>query len=104
MKISRTDLFWGVFLLIVGIGFLGEALNLWDFNLFFGGWWTLFIIVPCLVNMYESGLKRSNVIGVTVGILLLLSALQVLAEALVVPIFLVVIGLVLIFIRPRIDK
>lgn len=104
MKLSRTDLFWGVALVIVGSGFGGEALGFWNFELFFNGWWTFFIIVPCLVNIFESGIKRSNTIGVTVGLLLLLSSWNIIPEDLVVPILLIVIGAVLIFIRPWIDE
>ena len=100
MKLSRTDLFWGVALLIIGIGFGGEALELWNFEIFFNGWWTLFIIIPCLVNMFESGVKRSNTIGLTIGGLLLLSSWNVMSEELVVPILLILIGVVLIFVRP----
>ena len=59
------------------------------------------LIIPCLVNMFESGIKRSNTIGVTVGGLLLLSSWQIIKEDLVVPILLVVIGMTLLFIRPR---
>ena len=83
MKLSRIDLFWGVALVIVGIGFGGEALGLWNFELFFNGWWTLFIIVPSLLNLFESGMKRSNTIGVTIGVLLLLSSWHVIADDLV---------------------
>lgn len=101
MNLSRVDLFWGVTLIVIGIGFLGECLGFWKFEIFFYGWWTLFIIIPCLVNMFESGIKRSNTIGVTVGGLLLLSSWQIIKEDLVVPILLVVIGMTLLFIRPR---
>ena len=95
MNLSRVDLFWGVTLIVIGIGFLGECLGFWKFEIFFYGWWTLFIIIPCLVNMFESG------IGVTVGGLLLLSSWQIIKEDLVIPILLVVIGMTLLFIRPR---
>ena len=101
MNLSRVDLFWGVTLIVIGIGFLGEFLVFWEFEIFFYGWWTLFIIIPCLVNMFESGIKRSNTIGVTVGGLLLLSSWQIIKEDLVIPILLVVIGMTLLFIRPR---
>ena len=104
MKLSGIDLFWGVALVIVGIGFGGEALGLWNFELFFNGWWTLFIIVPSLLNLFESGMKRSNTIGVTIGVLLLLSSWHVIADDLVMPILLIVIGGVLIFIRPWIGN
>ena len=101
MKLSRIYLFWGVTLIIIGIGFLGESVGFWEFEVFFYGWWTLFIIIPCVVNMFESGIKRSNTIGVTVGGLLLLSSWQIIKEDLVIPILLVVIGMTLLFIRPR---
>ena len=104
MKLSRTDLFWGIALIVIGIGVGGEALGLWNFEVFFNGWWTLFIIVPCLTNMFESGVKRSNTIGLTIGSLLLLSSWNVVPEELVVPLLLVVIGGVLIFIRPWSDR
>ena len=104
MKLSRTDLFWGIALIVIGIGFGGEALGLWNFEVFFNGWWTLFIIVPCLTNMFESGIKRSNTIGLTIGSLLLLSSWNVVPEELVVSLLLVVIGGVLIFIRPWSDR
>lgn len=101
MKLSRTDLFWGIALVIIGIGFGGEALELWNFEVFFSGWWTLFIIVPCLISLVESGVKRSNTIGLSIGGLLLLSSWHVIAEDLIVPLLLVIIGVILIFIRPR---
>ena len=104
MKLSRTDLFWGIALIVIGIGFGGEALGLWNFEVFFNGWWTLFIIVPCLTSMFESGVKRSNTIGLTIGSLLLLSSWNVIPEELVVPLLLVIIGCVLIFIRPWSDR
>ena len=99
MKLSRTDLFWGIALIVIGIGFGGEALGLWNFEVFFNGWG-----VPCLTNMFESGIKRSNTIGLTIGSLLLLSSWNVVPEELVVPLLLVVIGGVLIFIRPWSDR
>ena len=55
-------------------------------------------------SMFESGVKRSNTIGLTIGSLLLLSSWNVVPEELVVPLLLVVIGGVLIFIRPWSDR
>ena len=56
MKKTLTNFLWGLFFIIIGIGFLGEALNLWNFELFFPGWWTLFIIIPCF------GFLNSNIL------------------------------------------
>lgn len=44
----------GLLLLIIGVGFIGEATHLWNFNLFFPGWWTLFIIIPRLFRYRRS--------------------------------------------------
>ncbi len=92
MKLSRIDMFWGCLLIAVGIGFFGDSLHLWNFEFFFCGWWTLFIIVPSLCNILEEGVKRLNVI-------LLLSSWNLLSAELVVPVLLIIVGATLIFIR-----
>ena len=99
MKLSRIDMFWGCLLIAVGIGFFGDSLHLWNFEFFFCGWWTLFIIVPSLCNILEEGVKRLNVIGFSVGGLLLLSSCNLLSAELVVPVLLIIVGATLIFIR-----
>lgn len=99
MKLSRIDMFWGCLLIAIGVGFFGDSLRLWNFEFFFCGWWTLFIIVPSLCNILEEGVKRLNVIGLSVGGLLLLSSWKLLPAELVVPLLLIIIGATLIFIR-----
>ena len=101
---KSSNILWGLVLILIGIIFGLNALDIADINIFFDGWWTLFIIVPCLTSMFESGVKRSNTIGLTIGSLLLLSSWNVVPEELVVPLLLVVIGGVLIFIRPWSDR
>jgi len=47
MKNSKTtNIIVGLIFLSLGIILFGNNLKLWDINLFFDGWWTLFIIVP----------------------------------------------------------
>ena len=47
-----TRILWGTALIAVG-GIIGlNAFGITDIELFFDGWWTLFIIVPCLVGIY----------------------------------------------------
>ena len=101
---KSSNILWGLVLILIGIIFGLNALDIADINIFFDGWWTLFIIVPCLTSMFESGVKRSNTIGLTIGSLLLLSSWNVVPEELVVPLLLVVIGGGLIFIRPWSDR
>ena len=37
----------GLLFILVGLLYAGSALDLFEFSIFFPGWWTLFIIVPC---------------------------------------------------------
>lgn len=101
MKLRMSDLFWGLALIVLGFGFGGEALGYWDFEFFFRGFWTLFIIIPCGMSIFEKGFRRGNLIGLGIGIALLLSQWIPLFEDLLVPLILIVIGLVLILIKPH---
>ena len=46
MRQRVGNILFGLAFLVAGLGFGGQALGLWNFNLFFSGWWTLFLIVP----------------------------------------------------------
>ncbi len=95
------NILWGLAFILIGIGFAGQAFSMWDFNLFFEGWWTLFIIVPCAIGIIQKGPNAGNIIGLTIGILFLLMARDIVRWStigdLIVPLILVVIGLGFIF-------
>lgn len=74
MRKKVGEIATGIIFIAAGIGFLGNVFEIWNFNLFFDGWWTLFIIVPCLCNMIGYGINTGNLIGLGVGAILLLSA------------------------------
>jgi len=76
---SLSGILFGVLFLCVGGGYLAEALGLVkDFTVFFDGWWTLFIIIPCLAALFTvKGDKTWYLIGLAVGVVLLLSAQKV---------------------------
>ena len=61
----------GVLLLLLGIGLMLEVTHVIDFN--FEGWWTAFIIIPCLISFFNSKNKTMSLIGVGTGVLLLLA-------------------------------
>ena len=42
---------WGIAIIALGILFGGNALGLFSLNVFFDGWWTLFIIVPSFISL-----------------------------------------------------
>ena len=101
MKKKTTDIIIGAVFIIAGIIFGGNALDLWDVNFFFSGWWTIFIILPCIISMINDGVDTGNVIGLAIGVLLLLHAqglrIPQYMWKLLVPAILVLVGLSIIF-------
>jgi predicted membrane protein len=73
MRRRLTNYMWGIFFIVIGIGYTGNVLFHWRFDLFFNGWWTFFIIVPCLISALQNGFGLGNVLGLVIGILLFLS-------------------------------
>lgn len=94
-NISR--IIWGIMLIAVGAIFALNALNVTDIDVFFDGWWTLFIIVPCAINLFVEREKTGNLIGLIVGVLLLLACRDVFSFSLLwkllVPAVIILIGL-----------
>lgn len=97
MKNKISNVVWGLLLILIGIGYAGGNLGIWDFNIFFRGWWTLFILVPCIINLIQYGPNGGNIAGICVGVVLLLGAQGILAfsmiRKLLVPAILILIGL-----------
>ena len=63
----------GIALVVVGMIIAGNALGWWSVSLFFRGWWTLFIIIPCALRMKKDGFHSGAGFGLILGFLLLLS-------------------------------
>lgn len=101
MKNRISNIVWGFIFIVAGIGFAGNAFDLWNFSIFFRGWWTLIIIIPCLVNIIQYGMNGGNITGLCIGVALLLSAQGILdvsfVRKLVFPIILVLIGVSILF-------
>ena len=99
--IKISNILWGLVFIVVGVIFGLNALNITDINIFFDGWWTLFIIVPCFIGLFKDEDKSSNLIGLVIGICLLLGCINIIEFALIwklmVPAILVMIGLSFIF-------
>ena len=98
-KISNS--LWGLVLILLGLIIGLNALDITDINIFFDGWWTLFIIVPCFIGLFKNESKTGNIIGLIIGILLLLGSQNIINFALIwkltIPIILIIIGLSFIF-------
>lgn len=95
------NILWGIVFIIVGIVLAGNALGLTNINIFFDGWWTLFIIVPCFIGLFKESEKIGNIIGLFIGIIFLLSCQGVIdfdmIWKLIFPTILIVIGISFIF-------
>lgn len=94
------NILWGLLLIAAGILFTLKVLNVIDLNIFFDGWWTLFIIVPCTVGIFTESDKLGSIIGVAIGVFLLLCCQDVLSFELVrklfVPAIIIIIGIKLV--------
>lgn len=95
------DLLWGIFFIALGLIIGLNALGITNINIFFSGWWTLFIIVPCFIGLFREESKLGNLIGLIIGIILLASAQGLISMELfmklIIPIIFVAIGLSIIF-------
>lgn len=100
MKKFRNIL-WGLVFILIGLIFGLNALGITDINVFFDGWWTLFIIVPCFIGIFKDNEKTGNIIGFLIGIALLLACQDLLDSELLwkllLPAILIAIGISLIF-------
>lgn len=98
-KIENTVI--GFILIIIGVIIGLNAFHITNIDLFFDGWWTLFIIVPCFFGLFKDQDKTGNIIGLIVGIYFLLYCQGLInfqfAWKLVVPVIFVLIGLKMIF-------
>ena len=106
MKQVRTIL-WGVVLILVGVVLSLNVLGITNWDLLFDGWWTLFIIVPCVIGLFTENDKTGNLIGILIGVLLLAGCQDwisfTLMLKLLVPVGIILVGIRMI-VRPLFDK
>ena len=78
-----------------------NSLDILNINIFFKGWWTLFIIVPSLISLFTDDDKVGSIIFLVIGLLLFMSIQNIinfeLIRKITVPLIIVIIGLSLIF-------
>ena len=92
---------WGLVLIALGVILGGNALNWWNIDLLFNGWWTLFIIVPCTIGLItEKGERVSSLVGLIIGVLLLLACQDVISFdvlwKMILPIVVILVGIAVI--------
>lgn len=100
MRNKLSNLVWGILFIVVGAGIAGDVMRLWEFHPFFPGWWTLFIIVPCIISIIRNGFSVGSGIGILIGLMLLVPHyvdIDYNLWQLIVPAILILIGLKIIF-------
>lgn len=98
---TTCRIIWGTVLVIVGVIFALNTFGVTDINIFFDGWWTLFIIVPSVIGLFTDNDKLSSLFWIAVGALLLLWRQNIIEIGfifkLIWPALIIFIGLKLIF-------
>ncbi len=98
-KINKA--IWGVALILIGTALALRALDIIQFEIFFDGWWTLFIIVPCTVGLFTERDKVGNLVGICIGLGLLLACQNIIEFGmlwkLIIPVIIVIAGIKMIF-------
>ena len=98
---NMKSILWGVVLVLLGVLVGTNSLGITNIDIFFDGWLSLFIIIPCFIGLFSNEDKTGNIIGLLVGVILLLGMNNILdldkIWKLIVPSIIVIIGLSLIF-------
>lgn len=99
-----ANLFLGLFVIAVGVGYLGnyvEALPWSGFTLFIPGWWALFLIVPAIYNLIRNPFSWSWTICLLAGAMILVAKLEIYpiktAVAIGLSVLVILVGLRIIF-------
>ena len=59
---------WGIVLMAAGVVLALRIFGITGADIFFDGWWTLFIIVPCAIGLFTEREKTGNIIGIVIGV------------------------------------
>lgn len=96
-----NSIVWGLALLAVSTVLILNAFGITNIEIFFDGWWTLFIIIPSFIGLFSSNNKIANTIVLLIGIFLLLTCQGFLDYdimwKLAIPVIVAVCGIKLIF-------
>ncbi len=91
----------GILFIIVGVIVGFNSFGITNINIFFSGWWTLFIIIPGINGIISDDEKLGSIIWLIVGIILLLGCQDMISFdiiwKLMLPLILVFIGLSIMF-------
>lgn len=95
------SIIWGTILVVVGCILGLNAVGVTNIDIFFDGWWTLFIIIPSFIGLLKDSDKTGSIVGLVIGVALLLACQDVFSFdfiwKLALPVILIIIGLSIIF-------
>ena len=104
---KTSNFLWGLVFIIIGCILGVNALGIAHINIFFDGWWTLFIIVPAFINIFKDDDKEAAFVWLLVGVILLLACNDFISFDLVwklaFPAILVLIGISIMF-KDKVEK
>lgn len=97
----NKNILLGLFLIVIGLIFGLNALGVTDIDLFFKGWWTLFIIIPSINGIIQEDDKTFSIITLIIGIGLFLGIRNIIDFTiifkLIIPVILIFMGLSFVF-------
>jgi predicted membrane protein len=102
VTVNFSSIIWGIVLVAAGAIFALNSLGLTNIDIFFTGWWTLFIIIPCTISLFtDRNNTVGNLTGIAIGVFLLLCARGILQYSMIwkllLPTIIVIIGLKMLF-------
>ena len=102
VTVNFSSIIWGIVLVAAGAIFALNSLGLTNIDIFFTGWWTLFIIIPCTISLFtDCNNTVGNLTGIAIGVFLLLCARGILQYSMIwkllLPTIIVIIGLKMLF-------
>ena len=59
---NMKSILWGVVLVLLGVLVGTNSLGITNIDIFFDGWWSLFIIIPCFIGLFSNEDKTGNII------------------------------------------
>ena len=105
---NLRKIIWGLVLIAAAVVVALNSFGIIDFDVFFDGWWTLFIIIPSFVGLFEKKNKTESLFGLLIGVVFLLCAQDILSwemlSKLALPVFIAFIGIKMIISAFRRNK
>ena len=95
------NVLWGICFIVIGVIVLLNSIGATNINIFFRGWWTLFIIIPSFIGLIKDKDKVWSAFFLALGVALLLSSRGILDMIIIakciLPAILIIIGINIIF-------